>query len=192
MKSAVRALLPGKATGAGIAFAEGSEGRSLPLIQRAFAAVEGKPTNAIPVPKGLYPTGDTTRLLGPGARQMGPITPDASSVQAQDLAPHQQVPRMRKALPPGGAPFTQGTSVPDVLGKPGQGIPYNAGLLEPPIPGQPPLNVQPRGPSSVQGPPYMPMSAGRPIPLGPITPPDPRYNLRPVLPPGVAGGGNIQ
>lgn len=38
-------------------------------------------------------------------------------------------------------------------------------LLAPPEAGQPPLNVLPRGPASVQGPSYMPSTAGNPIPL---------------------------
>ncbi len=55
LKGAIRSMLPGKATGAGIAFAEGSEGRSLPMLRRAFSAVDQAP-NALPQPgQPFYP-----------------------------------------------------------------------------------------------------------------------------------------
>ena len=103
------------------------------------------------------------------------ITPppaDTSYVRSAGLAPHQTVEAMRPALPMATAPFMQegrgGVVIPDILG--GQRTPYNAGLLPAPEPGQPPLNVLPRGPASVQGPPYMPSSAGRPRPLRQVNP----------------------
>lgn len=88
------------------------------LIRRAFSGT------ATPEPwtrpRALIGTGDV----------ITPPPPDTSSVRGRGHAPHEQVNVMRRALPPGSAPFTQGTSVPDVLGRPGQGQPYNAGLLE--------------------------------------------------------------
>lgn len=96
------------------------------------------------------------------------ITPkpgDISGVRGVPLAPHEQVNQMRKALPPGSPLFTQGTSVPDVTGRPDLRPGYNGGLLPAPEAGQPPINILPRGPMSVQGQPYIPSSAGNPIPL---------------------------
>ncbi len=75
LKGAIRSMLPGKATGAGIAFAEGSEGRSLPMIRRAFSAVGEKP-NALPQPgTELYPRDQNVqRQLSAGPPRM----PEAS------------------------------------------------------------------------------------------------------------------
>lgn len=56
-KAFVRSMMPGKATGAGIAYAEGSEGRSLPLLKRALKATRDNPVPPMPEPTGLYPRG---------------------------------------------------------------------------------------------------------------------------------------
>lgn len=97
IKAAIRAVLPGKATGAGIAFAEGSEGRSLPLLRRAFDAAGD--SEKLPLPgTDLYPTGDSTRLLPPGSPQIE-APPDASGVHSYpgmgSLTPE------RRAIAPG-------------------------------------------------------------------------------------------
>lgn len=97
IKAAIRSVLPGKATGAGIAFAEGSEGRSLPLLRRAFDAVGD--SEKLPLPgTELYPTGDSTRLLPPGSPQIE-APPDASGVRSYpgmgSLTPE------RRAIAPG-------------------------------------------------------------------------------------------
>lgn len=104
MKAAVRAVLPGKATGAGIAFAEGSEGRSLPLIKRAFKAVGDEQPNALPEPGSpLYPTGNSARLLTSGDR-ITPPPADTSFVRgAQGMYP--TGPNPARALPPASTRF---------------------------------------------------------------------------------------
>jgi hypothetical protein len=138
------------------------------LLRRAFANIkEWKPTTSTPSP--FHPKA----LLERGPLFTEPPA-DTSAVSSAGLAPHQAVETMRRALPSGTAPFMQesgvaggragGVVIPDILG--GTRRPYNAGLLERPAPGQPPTNVLPRGPASVQGPSYMPSSAGRPIPQG--------------------------
>lgn len=191
IKKIPKAVLP---TRTGLAFSDSMQGKSDPLLRKAFNAV-GEP-NVPPKPgTDLYPTGDPQRLLGSGD-MVPPAPPDTSFVRGapgmnQPLNPRRALPSpdiltppppdtsyvrgvqpdagqattmMRKALPPGTAPFTQGTSVPDVLGRPPK-PPYSRGLLAAPPPGEPPQTVLPRGPGSVQGPAYMPSSAGKPIPM---------------------------
>lgn len=117
-KALVRNFLPGKATGAGIAFAEGSEGRSLPFLRRAFDSIGDEPSNVLPKPgTPFYPSGSPQRAITAGDAITPPPT-DTSFVRSRESAPHEQV--MRPALGPGRAPFTQGIVVPDILGRPGQ------------------------------------------------------------------------
>lgn len=122
LKGALRSLWPGKATGAGIAYAEGSEGRSLPLMRRSFEAVRGTPVNKLPSPGDeLYPRGTQPGAMrelpspnSPGGTMYTEKPADTSYVRSAPLAPHQEVNRMRTALPAGSPLFTQGTSVPDM------------------------------------------------------------------------------
>jgi hypothetical protein len=87
VKGAIRSVIPGKATGAGIAYAEGSEGRSLPYLRKAFKSVGNEPSNALPEPgEPLYPTGDTTRQLGP-PDVFTPPPADSSYVRGVDAKP---------------------------------------------------------------------------------------------------------
>ncbi len=112
IKAGVRALMPGKATGAGIAFAEGSEGRSMPMIERAFKSVANDPMYDLPLPdQPLYPRGTqqgAPLALPSPSPKMGPITPDASGVRSVPAMAHPPNPRL--ALPQGGnGPFTVGS-----------------------------------------------------------------------------------
>ncbi len=87
LKAHIRAMLPGKATGAGIAFAEGSEGRSLPMMQRAFKSVN-QPPNVLPKPgTELYPRDQNVqRQLGPGPPRM-PESSEANYVHGMPAEP---------------------------------------------------------------------------------------------------------
>lgn len=150
------------------------------LIKSAMANYKGMP-GAVDAPAAFAPK---ALLAGPnghwedtpgrqpqryqsGGTMYTPPPVDTSGVSVADVAPHQQVNRMRKALPAGTAPFTQGVVVPEIKGRDATGHQY---LLEGPKPGQPPVNILPRGPASVQGPAYEPSDRGRPRPLGPETP----------------------
>lgn len=79
IKGAIRAVMPGKATGAGIAFAEGSEGRSLPLLRRAFNATDpAAGANALgslpqPGPRQIAAPPDTSGPLPAAARDFGSV-----------------------------------------------------------------------------------------------------------------------
>jgi hypothetical protein len=103
------------------------------LVRRAFENYNGSPTpvQAPPPfqPKGLLTKGDI----------ITPPPKDTSSVHGMPLAPHQQVNRMRTALPQGGAPFTQGTGVPDMTAPP------------PPASNQLPPGNRFMGPSALSG-----------------------------------------
>jgi hypothetical protein len=91
-----------------------------PLIERAFRSIS--PARPIPKPgASFWPVG--------GPAQPGPatllttgdvITPpptDTSGGGMQPLAPHQAAQTMRRALPSGTSPFTQGIVVPDIWGR---------------------------------------------------------------------------
>ncbi len=166
LKGAVRAMLPGKATGSGIAFAEGSEGRSLPLIRRSFNAVSETP--------GANEIGSIPR---PGPRQIeappdtsGPIGYNPASVVDSPYAPQQRL------LPPAGTQIgVSGVTTPDIVGSSsrGQGTPQSliegsvapdiapgavsrttgiaapSSVVSPGRPVEPPLNILPRGPGSI-------------------------------------------
>lgn len=120
LKGMIRSIMPGKATGAGMAFAEGSEGRSLPLIRRAFKAVDNEQPSSFPRPNAaLYPSGNPQRALTTGD-MITPQPQDSSFVRGLGVPPHQQVDKMLRALPSGSASFSQGVVVPDILGRPGQ------------------------------------------------------------------------
>lgn len=165
IKGFVRSLMPGKATGAGIAFAEGSEGRSLPLLKRAFAGADERAGAGAygglphPGPRLLSPPPDASGSLPPGVADFrsvgqhgGPWPRGGSTRQPLMLPPASS----RDA----GMLGTSGTTVPG--GPPKFGYnPYGdplstptstpsqfpaSGLLPAPPPGQAPLNVQPRGP----------------------------------------------
>lgn len=100
LKGAIRGMMPGKATGSGIAFAEGSEGRSLPLIKRAFKSVGDEQPNVLPQPgTPFYPNAPASRQLGPGPTQM-PSGPDTSSVRGVPAQPAQSQFRKLPAPPP--------------------------------------------------------------------------------------------
>ena len=169
IKQGLRQLWPGSRSG--LAYAEGSEGKSLPYLRRAFNAVKDQPSYALPQPgEELYPTGDTSRLLPAGTHKMGPV--DEPITTTGSMPPEWQANIWKsvgapRQLPAGRMQMSgSGTSVPDVMGRPDLRTGYRGGLLPSPGPaGQPPVNVLPRGPSSVQGPHYMPSSAGRPMPL---------------------------
>ncbi len=121
LKKAIPGFLKKGASGTGLAYAEGSEGRSIPNLKRTFNAVGDDPRNVLPEPGSpLYPTGNPTKLLTganvPGNRpsmQGGtmytPPPADTSFVRgAQGMYP--TGPDPNRALPPGGSgPFTVGT-----------------------------------------------------------------------------------
>jgi hypothetical protein len=133
------------------------------LIQDLYRqAPEATP---LPIPSGPYPRLGANRMLPAPSHQMQ-TSPDTSFVRGMPLDASQKAATMRLALPPGSAPFTQGTSVPDVLGRPDLRTGYRAGLIESPKPGQPPINVLPEGPPSARLPSFEPSSIGNPRPLG--------------------------
>jgi hypothetical protein len=84
IKGAVRSFLPGRGS-AGLAYAEGSEGRSLPLLKRGFSAVKQEP-NVLPRPAGPYPTIGPDRQLGPSPL-VTPPPADTSSVNVRTGPP---------------------------------------------------------------------------------------------------------
>jgi hypothetical protein len=120
-------------------------GTSDPLIKRAFANVGDAPPFPIPPTQqatNLLTTGsivtpapaDTSFVRGaqgmnqplnPARALPAPSTitppspPDTSFVRLVPLTAQQAAQVMPKALPPGTAPFSQGTIVPDIAGKPG-------------------------------------------------------------------------
>jgi hypothetical protein len=124
LKRGARAMLPGKATGAGIAYAEGSEGRSIPLLRKAFKAVGQVKPPILPAPGSpFYPIADASRQLGPGPRQMPPIPDDSGALYSGPLSGREPyvkpMPRLGppSAIPQGG--FTsggyEGTGIQDVV-----------------------------------------------------------------------------
>lgn len=84
IKGAIRHMIPWRSPAAGLAFAEGSEGRSLPMMRRAFKAVGDEPANVLPKPEHpLYPRVRADRQLpaGPAVQMPGggsPSIPDTS------------------------------------------------------------------------------------------------------------------
>jgi hypothetical protein len=180
VKGFVRSLLPGKATGSGIAFAEGSEGRSLPLLRRAFNAVdETQGANEL----GSLPR-PGPRLLGPATDTSGPVPALARDVSAVGATN----PRARLMLPPSSSPIgisavtapdyagqirtganrlnagprqlpaasspigVSGTTVPDVVSTSSRGKGGPIGLLPAPQPGIAPVNLTPEPRPDVVGP----------------------------------------
>src|SRR5215472_14793221 len=84
---------------------------------------------AMPQPEGLYPAGAAGRLLATGDI-IPPAPADASTIRT-GLAPHEQVNITPRALPPASSQIgVSGTTVPDILGRPGQATHH---LLEPPV-----------------------------------------------------------
>lgn len=195
IKGAIRHLLPTGKSNAGLAFAEGSEGRSLPLLRRAFnASDETEGANELgslprPGPR-LLESGDTSgaisplrrdamavgsefypkiKLLGPASRPMG------SGVTAPDFAGEAKagVNRMNagpKQLPAATSPIgVSGTIVPDIIGTSSRGKGGPIGLLPAPEPGRAPVNILPRGPGAIGPTGTVPeFSYENPIPLGGI------------------------
>jgi hypothetical protein len=87
-------------------------GVSDPLIRRAFANVADAPPFPMP------PPAQSTNLLTSGSI-ITPPPANGSFVRIVPLTALQASQVMRRALPPGSAPFSQGTIVPDIAGKPG-------------------------------------------------------------------------
>ena len=176
LKGFARSMLPGKG-GAGIAYAEGSEGRSLPLLQRAFKAVpEAEGANELgmlprPGPRALMPPPDISgpRIMAPqpgfeqrvqGQRLLPPASSPigVSGVVAPDMAGNIQQGMRQFASGPRQltAPTTpigvSGTSVPDYTGQAIQGTKRFTGgppQIEGPVPGVPPINILPTGPGAI-------------------------------------------
>ncbi len=159
-------------------------GESDPLIRRAFDAV-GEP-NPYPVPgeqqlegrrllgpPGTIYTGPPGTSTGQATSQMPGIPPDQIQVAPPDTSSVRGVPAApwtvgeRQMLP---APST----VPGELrgDTPASWIVGKRKLLSAPEPGQPPMNVLPRGPGSANAPSYLPMdrTSGLPMP-GVVEPP---------------------
>jgi len=118
LKGFIRTLMPGKATGAGIAFAEGSEGRSLPLVRRSF--------NAVPDVNGINELGSFPRpgprMIGAPTDTSGPVGPAATAFRNTDFID----PRVRGLLGPNTAPNMGsggrgGVNVPDIIGSSSRG-----------------------------------------------------------------------
>jgi hypothetical protein len=167
IKGAIRQLIPWKGSGAGLSFAEGSEGRSLPLLRRAFNAVsETEGANAFrelprPGPRTLAAPADTSGPLPAGVA---------------DFRSAGQAPRGPLLLPPASSGIgVSGTIVPDILGKvPLRGAGAQA-LLPAPEPGESPMNVLPTGPlntEAVTRTRYIPSKGvidvkGKPVEVGP-------------------------
>lgn len=142
-----RALWPGKATGSGIAYAEGSEGRSLPLLKRALKSVKGEKPPELPQPPeisiaGLLPRGNAQFSAG------GVIVPDVlgrpdlrvpyNAGLLEAPAPGPQIPSSGRTfyvgapgqVPEWGVPAGKATApkstVFDASGKESQGRPYTS------------------------------------------------------------------
>ena len=118
--------------GEGFAYLAGSEGRSIPLLQKAFSAVQGE-FPAPPTPQQpFYPTTPPGRQLGPGAIRLGsklepteppsqlpPTTPYDPLVYKQGLPANLQEARPPMAsVSPRVNPVTAKTSQPSVYGQP--------------------------------------------------------------------------
>jgi hypothetical protein len=75
IKGFVRSLIPALPTGSGIAYAEGSEGRSLPHLRRAFNAVDEQ-YPAFPQPDNPHLPGSFSPFtpVAPVSRQLGPAS----------------------------------------------------------------------------------------------------------------------
>lgn len=177
IKGMIRHLMPGKASG--LAFSEGSEGRSLPMLRRAFnAADETEGANELgmlprPRPRSLPAPGDTSgpipaaardfaaadpmayasrtpRLLGPATSPVG-----TNGVIVPDLAgAMERDARAMNAGPrqlgPASSPIgVSGTIVPDIVGRSSRGNGGSQKLLPAPASGQPPTNVLPTGPGAI-------------------------------------------
>lgn len=142
-KKMLREINPfGKATGSGIAYAEGSEGRSLPLLKRAFGAVSDVP--------GANEFGSLPR---PGPRML-PAPADTSGALPQGIAGFRSVGSefapQQLLLPPASSQIgVSGVTVPDILGRSTRGVGSSTPLLPPPTAGNAPQNVLPRGPGSI-------------------------------------------
>lgn len=141
IKSFAHQLLPGKAN-AGLAFAEGSEGRSLPLLRRAFNATdENAGINSL----GTLPQ-PGPRMLPAPPDTSGPLPRAASDLKSvgSPFAPRQL------ALPAATSPIgVSGTIVPDIIGRSSRGSGSPQGLLPAPAPGIAPVNVLPTGPGAI-------------------------------------------
>ena len=140
LKRGVKHLLPWQVN-SGLAFAEGSEGKSLPLLKRAFKGVDASEgANELgslpqPGPKSIAAPPDTSGPV-PGAG-------DFASV-GSEFAPK------IKLLPAASSQVgVSGTTVPDIVGRSARGKGGPQGLLPPPQAGQPPINVQPSGPGAI-------------------------------------------
>jgi hypothetical protein len=141
IKSFVRHMLP-MPTGSGLAFSEGSEGRSIPMLRRAF--------NAVPSEEGANALGELPR---PGPRLLNAATDTSGPVPAaaRDFSSvgSEFEPKIR-LLPAATSPVgVSGTIVPDIIGRSSRGAGGPRGLLPAPAAGQPPVNVLPRGPGAI-------------------------------------------
>lgn len=137
------------------------------LIKAAFKRYQGSPA-PVDTPPPFQPKALLNGPDQPGGTYYTPPPADTSGGGMQPLAPHQEVNRMRKALPVGTAPFGQGTVVPDILGRPD--LPRYGGqyLLEAPARGGSNFTVLPTGPPSVRLPSNQPMSRGNARQMPPL------------------------
>jgi hypothetical protein len=133
----IKAALPflrGGGPGAGISFATGNEGRSVPMMQKAMNAVGEEPANVYPKPMGPYPLEQNPSRMLPGATPRideQPLQPPNLTGQPYPWQVNQwQNIGGLKQLPVGKSPAGQGTIVPDILGRPDLRTPYNGGLIE--------------------------------------------------------------
>jgi len=167
--------IPGKAVSGRIEDALSSirhpmSGPTDPLIKAAMNSAD--PFRPLPTPTGLYPTGDPRLALpAPGPRlggamgtQYDPMMGERPTSTAGGMPPAWQqnvwqgagAPRQ---LPPGSAPFTRGTSVPDTTVVPGEmprGTPYTE------VPAGPSRQLPPAGFNTPGAPIAMPPSGGYP------------------------------
>ena len=147
------------------------------LIQSLYRqAPEAEP---LPLPGGAYPRASASHMIGPPSI-VTPPPADTSFVRSAPLTAEQQTTRMLKALPPGTAPFTQGTSVPDIMGqaRTAMGRDINGPRrIEPPNPQRQPIHLP-----TTQGtyPGELPPTASTPQPMG---------ASGPAMPPSVKTSG---
>lgn len=160
VKGFIRAAWPFKG-GTDLSFSSGSEGRSLPLLRRAFNAVpEEEGGNELgmlprPGPRSIAAPADTSGSLPAGVAGLRAV--------GSEFAPTQRL------LPAGQAPFsTSGTVVPDRISR-GPSFGAAPRALPAPAAGQAPINILPRGPGAIGPAGTVPeLSTENPIPLGPI------------------------
>lgn len=166
----VNRLALGDNGGSGLSFAEGSQGRSLPLLRKAFNAVgETEGANELgslprPGPRLLGTAADTSgayrsagdfgsigseyqpqiKLLPPASSQIGHSTVTVPDYAGQIKTGANRLNAGPKQLPAASSGIgVSGTTVPDIISGSSRGKGGPMGLIEAPKPGEPPINLTP-------------------------------------------------